>query len=66
VNIKYAPPWDHPSVGRQSLQYRHTAPCRIRTPYAATMLVACEYVLAKLSQSLLKPTFLGQYLACQD
>jgi hypothetical protein len=30
------------------------------------MLVAHEHALAKLSQSLLKPTLLGQYLARQD
>jgi hypothetical protein len=38
----------------------------VRTPCAAHMLVACEHALAKLSQSLLKPTFLGRYLARQD
>jgi hypothetical protein len=30
------------------------------------MLVALGRALAKLSQSLLKPSFLGRYLACQD
>jgi hypothetical protein len=30
------------------------------------MLVAREHALAELSQSLLKPTFLGRYLARQD
>jgi hypothetical protein len=33
---------------------------------AAHMLVAREHALAKLSKSLLKPPFLGRYLALQD
>jgi hypothetical protein len=36
------------------------------TPCAAHMLVAWEDALAKLSQPLLKPTFLGRYPARQD
>jgi hypothetical protein len=38
----------------------------IRTPCAAAVLVADEHVLAKLSQSLLKPGFRGRYLVRQD
>jgi hypothetical protein len=38
----------------------------VRTPCAADMLVALEHTVAELSQSLLKSSFLGRYLACQN
>jgi hypothetical protein len=59
-------PATRPSLGRLPGIPKLRKHFGVRTPCAADMLVALEHALAKLSQSLLKPSFLGRYLACQD
>jgi hypothetical protein len=59
-------PAPRPSLGRPPRIPKLRNHFGVRTPCAADMLVALEQALTKLSQSLLKPSFLGRYLACQD
>jgi hypothetical protein len=59
-------PATRPSLGRSRGIPKLRNHFGVRAPCAAHMLVAHRPALAKLSQSLLKPTFLGRYLACQD
>jgi hypothetical protein len=59
-------PATRPSLGRPLRIPKLRNHFGIRTPCAADMLVALEHALAKQSQSLLKPSLLGRYLACQD
>jgi hypothetical protein len=56
-------PATRPSLGRQFGIPKLRNHFGVRTPCAALMPIAHELALAKLAQSLLKPTFLGRYLA---